>query len=326
MFSDLILRTPLIPFRISDPAIAGRIFMKAENLQPFGSYKIRGVKSAIESTRPEILKHGLVTVSAGNMAQAVAYAAKMINVPCRVYVPDTAPAVKKAAIENIGAELIERPFDEIWNMVCLGLPTEKGLVIHPTRTPGITEGYGAIADEILLEQPDTDAVVIPFGVGGLSLGISRRLKILKPEVVIYPCEPETAAPLSASLKLGRATSVQRVPSFVDAIGTPEVLPEVFETLSAYIKTSIVMELKDIKHAMDTLVLQHKLVCEGAAATALAAAIHLARNSSYQRITCILSGGNIAPEILQQSISPPACQLRSHDFSVVQNTASQAIHF
>ena len=166
-----------------------------------------------------------------------------------------------------------------------------GLFIHPVFTLGLLEGYGAMADELLEDKPDLDAVVIPFGVGGLTLGISERLKKIKPNIRIYTCEPETAAPLKASLTIGKPTAVERIPSFVDAIGTPEVLPEVFKRVRHLVTDSIVVTLDEVRSGMNELVANHKLICEGAAAAAFAASLRLTTENPQFRVACILSGGN-----------------------------------
>lgn len=285
--NNLILRTPLIPFRSG----AGSIFLKPENLQPFGSYKIRGVKSAIEQAPIEFLRNGISAASAGNMAQAVAYWAGQHRLRCRIFVPDSAPQLKKQAILDLGAELIEKPFQTIWEMVQRPPKEMEGLFVHPVFTPGLLDGYGTIADELIADLPQLDAVVIPFGVGGLTLGMARRLKKINPDLRIYACEPETAAPLFASLKLGQAKSIKRIPSFIDAIGTPEVLPRVFQEIKNLVSGSVVVSLDQVRMAMKELFITHKLVCEGAAAASLAAAKILNAENPQLKIACILTGGN-----------------------------------
>lgn len=289
-----IVRTPLLSFN-------EKLFLKPENLQPFGSYKIRGVFSAMQTADPSLLKNGVSAASAGNMAQAVAYLARNRGVGCRIYVPDSAPEIKKEAIRKLGATLQELPFADVWEMVRQGPKNSDGLFIHPVFTPGLLEGYGLIANELLEDHPSLNAVVVPFGVGGLLLGVAKALKNLNPEIVIYACEPETAAPLNASLKKGKATSIDRLPSFVDAIGTPEVLPQVFEETRSLVKDSIVVGLEETRVAVKTLALNKKLICEGAAAAGFAAALKLQREKPDLEIACILTGGNIAPLVLEDCL-------------------------
>lgn len=288
----LILRTPLIPFSNE------QIYLKPENLQMFGSYKIRGIVSLIADADPTLLKEGLSAASAGNMAQAVAYVAQKLNIPCRIFIPDSAPQVKKEMIIKLKAELIELPFQDVWAMVRGDRkPPEKGIFIHPAYNDSLRKGYSSIAHEIIEDMPQTDAIVIPFGVGGLSLGIGMAMRKLKPDIAIYTCEPETAAPLKKSLSKGQALSVERIPSFVDAIGTSEVLPWVYKQLAPILKDSIVVSLNEIRLAMKSLLFNNKMICEGAAGCSLAAAIRLAETGKHEKIACIISGGNVSPDVL-----------------------------
>lgn len=283
------LRTPLLSYD-------DRIFLKPENLQPYGSYKIRGVHRAFLSAPEAQLKQGLFAASAGNMAQPVAALAAARGYPCRIYVPDSAPEIKKDAIRKLGAQLLELPFAQLWEMVRTPPLDRPGLFIHPVFTPGLLEGYGSLADEILQDAPNVDAVIVPFGVGGLSLGLARGFQRLGQNVQIYACEPETAAPFQASMREGRPMAIERKPSFVDAIGTPEVLPEVFAELQAHGVRSLVLSLDEITTALRILFDRQKLVCEGAGAAALAGALQIAQRSEHKNIVSILSGGNISGDV------------------------------
>jgi len=150
-----VVRTPLLAYAAADRAYEGRLFLKPEHLQPFGSYKIRGVASAVAAAPEALIREGLSAASAGNMGQAVAFAARASGAPCTIFVPDAAPEVKKDAIRRLGARLEVRPFSEIWAAVSgsgdLGAP---GLFIHPTRTESLRLGYGAIGLEILEDLPE----------------------------------------------------------------------------------------------------------------------------------------------------------------------------
>ncbi len=293
----LIIRTQLIPFHITALDSLSPIYLKPENLQIFGSYKIRGIVGMLKDSNPQFLQSGLSAASAGNMAQAVAFSARKLNIPCRIYVPESAPQTKIHAIRKLNAEIIQRPYEDIWKIVRgdIKLPQDR-FFIHPALNIALRNGYASIAHEMIEDMPETDAVVIPFGVGGLSLGISHAIHQLNPHIAIYTCEPITASPLKASLQANKPVSIQRIPSFVDAIGTPEVLPEVFHQLAPLIHDSLVISLNDIRQALRHLY-SVKLVCEGAAACSLAAAIQLAQLGKYQKIVCILSGGNIDSEVM-----------------------------
>lgn len=285
---ELVLRTPLISFN-------ERIQLKPECLQKFGSYKIRGLISAINEALPHRIVHGLEAASAGNLAQPLAHLAQLHKIPCRIHVPIEAPEVKKLAIRRLGAEVIELPFLDVWKLV-QNPPEIAGLFVHPVFTPGLLQGYGTIAQEILADAPDADAVVVPFGVGGLTLGIARALRELNSTAHVYGCEPETAAPLSLSIAQTKACTIQRVASFVDAIGTSEVLPAVFNESQSLKVKSLTVTLEQIRAAMLDLLTSHKIVTEGAGAAALAGAINLAKYSDRRKVVAVLSGGNIAPQL------------------------------
>lgn len=298
MIQNPTLRTPLIPYTRNNK----NIFLKAENLQILGSYKIRGVYSALQLAAPHKIANGLSAASAGNMAQAVAYMARVLKISCEIYVPDTAPAIKKDAIRNLGAHLIELPFSELWELVRQPPLHQKGLFIHPVFTPGLLEGYGSIAQELIADRPTLNAVVIPFGVGGLTLGVARALQGLRPDIHIYAVEPETAAPLKAALKAKKPIVVERHPSIADALGTPEVLGRVFYEIQKVVADSIIVSTDEIKHAIRVLAIEQNLTCEGAAAAALAAGIKLSKRYPEMEIACLLTGGNISKENLQNSLA------------------------
>ena len=222
--ADSALRTPLLRLPLDD---AGpEIYLKLENLQPIGSFKLRGAGNAMARAGREALAQGVYTASAGNMAQGVAWNARRLGIPCSVVVPDHAPATKLAAIERLGGRVIKVPFERWWDVIVTGeFAGLDGLFIHPVTNPDVMAGNGTIGLEILEDLPDVDAVLIPYGGGGLSCGIASALRALKPETRLYAVEVETAAPLAASLRAGASRSRSRIrPSFVDGIGGKSVLP------------------------------------------------------------------------------------------------------
>ena len=194
------LRTPLI--RLQTDESPAEIYLKLENLQPIGSFKLRGAGNAMALMSREALAHGVVTASAGNMAQGVAWNARRLGIPCRVIVPDHAPETKLEAIRRLGGDIVKTPFDRWWNIILSGSCDLPGAFIHPVSHPAVIAGNGTIGIEILDDLPDVDAVIIPYGGGGLSCGIATALRALKPKTRIYAVEVETAAPLAASLKAG----------------------------------------------------------------------------------------------------------------------------
>ena len=201
--ADTALRTPLIPLRVEEaPA---EIWLKLENLQPIGSFKLRGAGNAMALAGPDRLARGVATASAGNMGQGVAWNAQRLGVPCHVVVPDHAPQTKLDAMERLGARPIKLPFDEWWQVIETGeFAGVEGLFIHPVCDANVIAGNGTIGLEILEDLPDVDAVIVPYGGGGLSSGIASAIHAIKPGTKVWACEVATAAPLSASFAPRRA--------------------------------------------------------------------------------------------------------------------------
>src|ERR1043165_7035879 len=191
-------RTPLIRFYGDD--LPGEIYLKLENLQPIGSFKIRGAGNAMNLADESLLRNGVYTASAGNMAQGVAWNARAMNIPCTVVVPDHAPQTKLDAITRLGAKFIKIPFADWWQvLVTRKFEGMKGLFVHPVSDPPVIAGNGTIGLEILEDLPDVDAVIVPYGGGGLIIGIATAIKSIKPGVKIFQCEWEPATPFAPFL-------------------------------------------------------------------------------------------------------------------------------
>ncbi len=291
---DSALRSPLLRLPAQDgPA---QIYCKLENLQPIGSFKLRGAGNAMALAPPEQLARGVVTASAGNMAQGVAWNARRLGIPCRVVVPDHAPATKLEAIRRLGGEIIKVPFDEWWAIILSGrYDALPGLFIHPVRDRAVMAGNGTIGLEILADLPDVDALVIPYGGGGLSGGIASALRALKPDTRLYAVEVETAAPLAAALAAGRPVEVDYQASFVDGIGGKSVLPEMWRLVSGLLDGALQVSLDEARGAIRLLAERQRVIAEGAGAAAVAAA--LAGRAGAGKVVCVVSGGNIDRGIL-----------------------------
>lgn len=287
--SGFYLRTPLVPLNVDDtPA---EIFLKLENLQPIGSFKIRGAGNAMVQADSGLLEKGVWTTSAGNMAQGVAWHARRIGVKCKIVVPDHAPETKLSAIKRLGAEIIKVPPSTWFNsMKTRKFEGMEGLFIHPFSDSAVMAGNGIIGLEILEDLPDVDSVIIPYGGGGLSCGIASAVHALKKDVKLYACEVETAAPLAASLKMGKPAEVEYIPSFVDGIGAPYVFPEMWQLARRLLDGSIVVGLDEIARAVTMLAEHNRVIAEGAGAASVAAA--LSGKIEGERIVCVISGGNI----------------------------------
>jgi threonine dehydratase len=288
------VRTPLVrldlPFQSAGPS--PEIYLKLESLQPIGSFKIRGAWNAIRKIPKEQLKDGVWTVSAGNAAQGVAFAARLAGVPCSVMVMDTAPQAKLKAIEKLGATIVTSTYDECWKTVeCHDSPRMRGHFVHPFDDDDFIAGNATAGLEILEDLPGVDAVVAALGGGGLLAGIGSLMRARKPGVKIYAAEPETAAPLELSLRRGEASRFDAwQPSFVDGAGGKSVLPTMWPLLKDLVAGSIVMPLDDIAAAMRRTAERVHIVAEGAGGTAIAAA--LSGRAGSGKIVAVVSGGNI----------------------------------
>ena len=290
------VRTPLVrldvPFPRNDREPRPEIYLKLESLQPIGSFKIRGAYNAVRQLPPEALAHGVWTVSAGNAAQGVAFAARKAGVRCSVMVMDTAPETKIDAITELGASIVRASYDECWRtVVSHGSDRMTGHFIHPFDDDAFIAGNGTAGLEILEDLPDVEAIVAPLGGGGLLAGLSAAVHASRPGVRIFAAEPETAAPLAASLEAGEARYFDGwQPSFVDGAGGTSVLPSMWPLLESSVSDSIVVSLEEARAAMRLVANRVHVITEGAAACAVAAA--LSGKAGHGRIVAVVSGGNI----------------------------------
>jgi threonine dehydratase len=287
-------RTPLL--RLGESDAAAEIYLKLENLQPIGSFKIRGAANAVANLAPEQLRRGLVTASAGNMAQGVAYCARQRGVPCTVIAPETAAPTKVQAVERLGGRVIKVPFEEWWQTFeRRSHPSCSGCFIHAFDDPHVMAGNGTIALEILEDLPDPAAVVIPWGGGGLACGIAAALRQLRPQCRIYAAEVASGAPLSAALAAGSPQIVDYRPSFVDGIASKTVFPQMLERARRLLDGALVATLDQIAAAIRLLAERNRIIAEGAGACSVACA--LTGQAGGGKVVCIVSGGNIDADVL-----------------------------
>ena len=286
--ADTVVRTPLVRFGVN-----ADIWLKLENFQPIGSFKLRGALSAIRAASASELKHGVVTASAGNMAQGVAWAAREAGVPARIIVPENAPRAKVEAIEEYGGEVISVPHEVWWQaMVERRYEGVEGLFVHPVEDEEVMAGNGTIGLELVEDLDGFDTVIIPWGGGGLTTGIASAVKALRPDVRIATAEPETAAPLHAALHAGEPVEIDYRPSFVDGAGGRALLPTMWDRAREVVDESYAIPLADVAAAMRLLATRNHVVTEGAGALALAAALRRHGLGTEDRCVCIVSGGNI----------------------------------
>jgi len=288
---DAVLRTPLVRFD-------DRIWLKLENLQPIGSFKLRGALSAIRAAAPSELAGGVVTTSAGNMGQGVAWAAREAGVRARIVAPDSAPRAKLDAIERLGGEIIPVPYDVWWQtMVERGYEGLDGLFVHPVEDDAVMAGNGTIGLELCEDLAQFDTVIVPWGGGGLTTGIASAVKALRPGVRVVTAEPETGAPMAAALAAGGPTEIEFEPSFVDGAGGRALLPTMWDRASGLVDEAVAVPLEDVAEAIRLLASRARVVAEGAGALALAAA-----RQREGTIVCIVSGGNIDAAVLARVLA------------------------
>ncbi len=298
--ADSAVRTPLLRLPLDDAPC--QIYLKLENLQPIGSFKLRGAGNAIQLAAPHALAKGVWTASAGNMAQGVAWHARRMGIPCHVVVPEHAPQTKLDAITRLGGKIIPVPFAMWWETLVSGaFAGLDGLFIHPVSDPAVIAGNGTIGLEILRDLPTVAAVVIPYGGGGLSAGIASAIRAQKPDTRLYAAEVATAAPLFASLRAGKPVTIDYQPSFVDGIGGSGLLPDMWALVRNLLDASLVVSLDEVRAAIRLLAERARVIAEGAGAASLAAALSGAAGAG--KVVCVVSGGNIDMQTLASILQP-----------------------
>jgi threonine dehydratase len=289
------VRTPLLRLPV-DTGNKQEVYLKLENLQPIGSFKLRGAANAMALASDASIAKGVYTASAGNMAQGVAWGARERGIPCKVIVPDHAPKSKLDAIERLGGEVIKVPFEKWWQtIVDHGYPGMEGLFIHPFADQGVMAGNGTIALEIFEDLHDVDAILVPYGGGGLACGIAAAARAINPKTRVYAVEVETAAPVATSMAAGKPTPVTYTRTFVDGIGSTGVSEEIWPLVRELLAGAFTVSVAQIAAAVKLLVERSRIVAEGAGASSVAAALR--GQVDARRVVCIVSGGNIDSEKL-----------------------------
>jgi threonine dehydratase len=299
--ADVAVRTPLVRLYAAEVPEGTEIYLKLEALQPIGSFKIRGATNAVRLASESERCRGLVTASAGNMAQGVAWAGRELGLSATIAVPEHAPQAKLDAIERLGGEVVKLPYDDWWQAIVTGsVEGVEGLFVHPVQDEAVMAGNGTIGLEIIDDLPDPDAMVIPYGGGGLSVGIASAVRAMRPDARVYTAEPATGAALAAALAVGEPVDVDYSPSFVDGAGSRRVLDTMWPRVREVVDGAFAVPIAEAAAAVRLLAGRAHVVAEGAGALATAAA--LAGQAGTGKVVCIVSGGNINPaklaEILQ----------------------------
>lgn len=293
-------RTPLWRLDIDLPGTA--IYLKLENLQPLGSFKLRAAYNALKSRPVEDLRHGVMAPSAGNFGQGLAWAARALGLPATIIAPATAAATKITALKGLGAEVISIPHPDWWQV----LTTRRyaGLdaaFFHPVADTAVIAGNATIASEILEDLPDVATVVTPFGGGGLITGIGSVMRRERPQVKVFAVESEMAEPVAAAFKAQRPVEVTYTSSFIDGMGSTRLLDEMWPAIRATVDGAVTVSLDEVASAIRLLANKHHVIAEGAGAASVAAA--LSGRAGRGNIVCIVSGGNIDMTVLNRILTP-----------------------
>ena len=290
------VRTPLVRLHTEDAAT--EIWCKLEMLQPIGSFKIRGAANAVRSADPALVARGLVTASAGNMAQGVSWIARQLGVPATIAVPDHAPAAKLDAIARLGGNVLKVSYADWWECIELGrVEGVEGFFVHPVSDPAVMAGNGTIGLELLEDLEQIDAVVIPYGGGGLTAGIASALRARSPRTKVFTAEPQGAAAAAAAWEAGEPVALDYQPSFIDGSGSRRVLDSMWPIVRELIDGALVTSVAETAAALRLLAERLHVIAEGAGALAPAAA--LAGRAGGGRVVVIVSGGNIDLSVVAQ---------------------------
>jgi len=294
---SLPLPTPLVP------ASAGerKIFLKLENLQPTGSFKIRPIGSAVLAKPAAALARGIYTCSSGNSAVALAWMAQRARIPATAIVTEAAPEVKLARLRSLGARIVPVSFAAWWRAVEeRHLAGEAGVYIDAVRDPAALAANGALGLEILAQRPELEAIFVPFGGGALACGIACAVRALGARARVIVCELEGAQPFSAALRAGRIVSTESETGFISGVGMPTLLPEMWPLARELLAGTLTVSLAEVAGAIRHLVEQHHVIAEGAGALPVAAA--LSGRHPYRTLCALVSGGNLDPAMLSTILS------------------------
>lgn len=288
-------RTPAVPMR------DGRrddVILKLESLQPTGAFKARPAAALMTAMSPAELKRGVNTASSGNFGIAVATIGGALGVPVTIIAPDDAPDAKLSKLFALGTRVRRVSAAAWWRIVLQhSFDGMEGIYLDAVSDPVAMAANGAIALELLEDEPDIDAIAVPFGGGGLLCGVAAAAKALRPSVRIIACECDFAAPLSAARAAGRPVEVIPASAFVSGIGAPSVLPAMWPLLKECVDECVVVSVAETADAVRRLALESRIIAEGAGAVSIAAA--LSGRISARKTACIVSGGTIGAHTLAE---------------------------
>ena len=292
VLAGVIADTHLVHSVAFSKATGNHVYIKPENMQVTGAYKIRGAYYKISTLTPEEKARGLITASAGNHAQGVAYAAQAADVKATVVMPTTTPLVKVNNTKDYGAKVLlhGETFDDAAELAAT-LSREEGLTyIHPFNDPVIATGQGTIAYEIISDLPDTDVILVPIGGGGLASGIATLAKLLKPTLKVIGVEPSGAASMKASLEAGKITTLDHIETIADGVAVKTPGDQIFPYIQQNIDDIITIDDDELVDAFLDMMEKHKMIVENAGLLPIAALYHL--DCKGKNVVSVLSGGNM----------------------------------
>ena len=298
--------TPLLRLRI--PGGPESVYLKLENLQPIGVYKVRSIGNAVLAAPAESLQRGVYTASSGNAGIGLAWIARELGVMATVYLPAFAPPAKIRKIREFGASVVALSDEAWWEVIEQAAhPTDPGLYIDAVRDESALAGNGTLALELLEQLPSLRTILVPFGGGGVACGIASALRALRQDVRVVVAESAASTPVSAALQAGEPVTVAFTESFISGAGAPRVLSEMWPLVRELIGGTVVSPVSEVESAVALLFTEHKIVVEGAAAIPVAAALR-ARDLEGPAV-CIVTGGNIewpviAPILARHLPRPP----------------------
>ena len=304
---DITVRTPLLEVRLGDVATgdARRLFLKLENLQPIGAFKLRGAYNKIASLSEEERRRGVIAYSSGNHAQGVAYAARALNTKAVIVMPGNAPAIKLDATASMGAEIVKvGPGSLERQLKAEELAAKHGYaIVPPYNDEKIIAGQGTMGLEILEALPDVETVLVPVGGGGMISGIATAIKLSKPSVKVIGVEPELAADAQASFRSAKLVDFpaeQVTQTIADGLRTQSIGPINFEHIRRYVDDIVTVSEDEIRGAMRRLAANPKTVAEPSGAVAVAGFLFHAEQLPRATVhVAVISGGNIEPGMLRE---------------------------
>jgi threonine dehydratase len=292
--AGLAMITPVVACQAAPPGKTVRL--KLENLQPIGSFKIRPIGNAVRTRTPAQLAAGIYTSSSGNSALGVAWMARELGIAGTAVVPANAPAAKLDKLRRLGARIEMLSVEDWWRAIRVGrLSEQQGVYIDAVRDPACLAGDATVGLEILQQFPDVEAILVPFGGGGLACGIACAVRLLRPEVKIIACELETAHPCQAALAAGAPVETPHESGFVSGVGFNTVLPEMWPLIKSRVDSVITVSLAEVAAAIKVLVENNRVVAEGAGAIPVAAA--LSGRYEQSNVCAVVSGGNLDSAML-----------------------------